>query len=357
MISAATAADSSLATPSDSQQSTSPDSVSSLDCVLQDPTRCNEQPSTQQNGDGFTNTIAGFSLSRPVELPSKDLSLSAWDSRTFVDPANLFLPSSSTAIDTPNKPQAERWYTSYVDCGCATRHVEVRSQHPDPSNCRSVRLFSIGASPLATADPYTNHLRLEMHCTISAMWTNALHLGVTEIAMCEDESVSPFYRPGPASITADGEAATTPANESVVATVQSIFRSLKPDLRPTRQQITILHHPCVDIFPFPTLRNNILALGEDFDDYELFYDMMNGALVCWGLAGGFGRKSEARNTGNGSVTSGSPWDYRSWEAKPWFLRKYWALLGGEEGELVRQSEWWREMRDEEEEVWPGVVMP
>lgn len=30
-----------------------------------------------------------------------------------------------------------------------------------------------------------------------------------------------------------------------------------------------------------------------------------------------------------------------------FLKKYWALLGGEDGELIRQSEWWRNIRGDD----------
>jgi hypothetical protein len=52
----------------------------------------------------------------------------------------------------------------------------------------------------------------------------------------------------------------------------------------------------------------------------------------------------------GHAVTGNLWDVRSWEAKVWFLKKYWWLLGGEEGELVRQSEWWRSVRGEEARI-------
>lgn len=76
-------------------------------------------------------------------------------------------------------------------------------------------------------------------------------------------------------------------------------------------------------------------------------------LICWGGAG-VGKRDRNNNnsTARNHLSSGAPWDHRSWEAKPWFLRKYWVLLGGEEGELVRQSEWWRGVRGEEEDLWP-----
>ena len=75
-----------------------------------------------------------------------------------------------------------------------------------------------------------------------------------------------------------------------------------------------------------------------------FFPVGTLALVCWGGAG-IGQKD--RNDSTGYASTGTPWDVRSWEAKVWFLKKYWTLLGGEDGELVRQSEWWRSTRGED----------
>ncbi|GLB21885.1 hypothetical protein AtubIFM61612_002435 [Aspergillus tubingensis] len=124
------------------------------------------------------------------------------------------------------------------------------------------------------------------------------------------------------------------ARSNLIRTVQETFKTLKPDLRPSQEQITIEHHPIIDILPFRTLRRNLITRQHDIDEDEFFEDMLSG-LVCWG---------------------GTPWDVRSWEGKLWFLKKYWALLGGEDGELVRQSEWWRSIRgdeSEQENMWLG----
>ncbi|KAM6516357.1 hypothetical protein FALCPG4_014541 [Fusarium falciforme] len=43
--------------------------------------------------------------------------------------------------------------------------------------------------------------------------------------------------------------------------------------------------------------------------------MSNDGLVCWGLISESG------------MDRGTPWDRRSWEAKGWFLRKWWWLVG------------------------------
>ncbi len=77
------------------------------------------------------------------------------------------------------------------------------------------------------------------------------------------------------------------------------------------------------------------------DEDEFFHDSLNG-LICWG---GVGVGRQDRN----GVGTGTPWDIRSWEAKEWFIQKWWFIVGGEEGELVQQSKWWRALRGGGEE--------
>lgn len=181
-----------------------------------------------------------------------------------------------------------------------------------------------------------NHLRIETVCTIDALFALVAHVGITEEMLCADESLSPFFQFSPES--ADGMAST----------VQGGFKTLKPDLRPNDEQITVKHHPYIDILPFPTLRKNLITHQEEMDEDEFFHDILTG-LVCWGGAG-VGKKDRQNSTGYAST--GTPWDVRSWEAKVWFLNKYWKFLGGEDGELVRQSEWWRNIRGDDE---PNIV--
>lgn len=190
--------------------------------------------------------------------------------------------------------------------------------------------------PSATpADPYANNLRIEPICTVSALYTVGMHIGITEEMMCADESLSPFFR-------FSAESMDEAIKATMIGTVKAIFKTLKPDLRPSSKQITVKHHPYIDILPFPTLRNSLIAHQDEIDEDEFFHDMLTG-LVCWGGAG-IGRD---RNDSTGDASTGTPWDVRSWEAKVWFLKKYWAWLGGEDGELVRQSEWWRGMRGDD----------
>lgn len=291
--------------------------------------------------DSWTQPVRTPSLSNTDE-PSPDLSL--WDTATSVDPSYLVLNQYVHDAD-----DADFWYTrSLVDCGCPVRHIWMRTGKDGTHYDKPRWIISIGDNALSS-DLYMNNIRMEVTCNISAMWANCQAIGLTQETFCEDEGVSPFYRPGSGggAITS-GEDET--AHDGTVSTVQRIFKTLKPDLRPIKEQITTYHHPCVDVFPFPTLRRNILRGVVLVDEDEFFDDLLQG-LVCWAGAG-LSRRDRDVNTGR--VSSGTPWDSRSWEAKPWFLRKYWILLGGEDGELVRQSQWWRSMRGEDSDIWSSA---
>ncbi|KAI3192672.1 hypothetical protein DTO027I6_8017 [Penicillium roqueforti] len=245
-------------------------------------------------------------------------SLSVWDSTTHVDPSLLICDKQNDALGL--------YWTTNIDCGCSSPHFQIRTEGPaGPFSCGEVRILRFGSSAPA-ADPYANNLRIETVCTIAALSTLGIHVGITEETLCAEESLSPFFQ-------SSTESADDMAKANMICTVKRTFKTLKPDLRPSSEQITVKHHPYIDILPFPTLRKGLIAHQEEVDEDDFFHDMLNG-LVCWGGAG-IGKKD--RNNSTGYVSTGTPWDVRSWEAKVWFLKKYWTLLGGEDGELVRQS--------------------
>ncbi|KAI8951964.1 hypothetical protein F4801DRAFT_247087 [Xylaria longipes] len=113
----------------------------------------------------------------------------------------------------------------------------------------------------------------------------------------------------------------------------------KPDLRPTPAQLAVPHHPSFDVLPWPEFRANICrALAHDpplIDDGELCLDFMNDGVRCWVSSAGDSLAGRGQ---------GAPWDSRSWEAAPWFLEKWEFLTDGREGQMWRNSEWWRAMR-------------
>lgn len=253
--------------------------------------------------------------------------LSIRDSTTHVNPSLLIRDQHNDDLDP--------YSTTTIDYDCSSPHVEVWTQGSDPFTYGEVGILSFGPSA-TTADPYANNLRIETACITAALYTLGMYVGITEETLCADNSLSPFF-------WSSAESADDMVKANIICTVQSIFKTLKPDLRPSSEQITVKHHPYIDILPFPTLRKNLITHQEEIDEDEFFHDMLTG-LVCWGGAG-IGRKDREDSTGYAST--GTPWDVRSWEARVWFLKKYWTLLGGEDGELVRQSEWWRNIRGDD----------
>ncbi|KAL8663895.1 MAG: hypothetical protein Q9202_003444 [Teloschistes flavicans] len=270
----------------------------------------------------------GLSASIP-SASSSDITL--WDPTTPIDPSHL-IPDMDDLAST-----SHQYWFSYVDCGCFRPHVQISSA--GPRQYRDVKVLNPEPNPFP-ADLYANALRVERVCIVQAILSNCLHIGITEDMFCDDDAISPFYRPS-------GDTVDDSGSDRVVKTIQGIFKTLKQDVRPIREQITTMHSPVIDVLPFPTLRKNLIKSGSAVDEDELYDDLLNG-LVCWGGAG-VGRRDRDCSTGN--ISTGTPWDSRSWEARTWFLQKYWALLGGEEGELVRQSEWWRNMRGDEADPW------
>ncbi|KAL5343594.1 hypothetical protein BJX70DRAFT_393654 [Aspergillus crustosus] len=230
------------------------------------------------------------------------------------------------------------WKTT-IDCGCSVPHFQIQSQGPRNFGSGAVKIYTLEPS-VPTADPYINHIRINQLCTLTALWAVGNHMDLDGDVLCADESISPFFRP-------DVETEDAMTKTNTIRAVQGAFKNLKFDMRPMKEQITIKHHPYMDIVPCRTLRRNLITHQGEFDEDEFFYDTLTG-LVCWG---GGGLEKGDRNLSTGFASSGSPWDVRSWEARGWFMKKYWKLLGGEDGELVRQTEWWRNMRGDD----PSIV--
>ncbi|KAL3471909.1 hypothetical protein BJX99DRAFT_236599 [Aspergillus californicus] len=234
------------------------------------------------------------------------------------------------------------YWTTTVNCGCSSPHFQIQSQGSKPFSFGDIKIMSLQPSA-PDADLYANHLRIDSICTITALYGLSMHVGITEDLICGEETPSMFFQSG--AQTAD---ASVKAN--TVRNVRAAFKSLKPDMRPSAEQIFVPHHPYIDIIPFPSLRKYLIAHQDEIDEDCLFHDLLTG-LVCWG---GGGLSKSDRNLSTGYASTGTPWDVRSWEARTWFLKKYWVWLGGEEGELVRQSEWWRNIRGDDEYVDGGV---
>ncbi|KAF5615432.1 hypothetical protein F52700_13402 [Fusarium sp. NRRL 52700] len=103
-------------------------------------------------------------------------------------------------------------------------------------------------------------------------------------------------------------------------------------LQPTALQRTVPHHPWIDLFPIPQMRDNILLSLHHLNMDELCSDLLD---VKPGLDG----KPSL-------IVWGDPWDLHGWEASALFLQKWgWMLEGCRE--ILQATNYWRESRGED----------
>ncbi|KAI1745248.1 hypothetical protein F4680DRAFT_401521 [Xylaria scruposa] len=101
-------------------------------------------------------------------------------------------------------------------------------------------------------------------------------------------------------------------------------------LIPTETQITVQHHPYVDLFPFGSLRDKLILLAGAIDEDELCADLG-------------GKNSTTEHTG--LIVWGDPWDPMAWELSEYVIIKWAFLLNGCENLLIATN-YWRRRRDE-----------
>lgn len=69
--------------------------------------------------------------------------------------------------------------------------------------------------------------------------------------------------------------------DEVIRTTPDKTAALKPDLQPVPEQVTVDHHPYLDIIPFPSFRSRALSVMASseraLDEDALCFDLMHGA--------------------------------------------------------------------------------
>lgn len=104
------------------------------------------------------------------------------------------------------------------------------------------------------------------------------------------------------------------------------------NLVPTMLQRTIPHHPWVDLFPLPRMRDNFLiAISMDLsgdEEEQLWEDLI---------------EPVQGNDWTGMIVWGEPWYPRNWEVTVPFLRRWSWLLEGC-GEILEATDHWRRQR-------------
>lgn len=148
---------------------------------------------------------------------------------------------------------------------------------------------------------------------LNAIARNATLIGIPTDRLCADEAISPFGQTGPLRLP---DQASWPIH-----------------LRPSTTQVSIQHHPWIDLIPFPIMRDRAIRAFDAglLDEDELCLDLMEAYgeaadtpfLIVWGESS----------------------DPHGWEATLPFLEKYgWLVWGCTE--LFEATNSWRARRGE-----------
>ncbi|KAH8645394.1 hypothetical protein BX600DRAFT_504157 [Xylariales sp. PMI_506] len=166
--------------------------------------------------------------------------------------------------------------------------------------------------------PQLTHLATLIRINVlNVVSENAVAIGIPREGLCHDDVISQFNQQGP---SLPGAPVPLPSCPAI--------------LLPTQIQLAVTHHPWIDLFPLPRMRDNILsALAAGlFDEDELCADVMSTnheednkpCLIVWG----------------------NSWDPLGWEATAPFLRK-WGWLTSGCPEILTATNAWRVRRGEE----------
>ncbi|KXH35617.1 hypothetical protein CSAL01_02840 [Colletotrichum salicis] len=165
--------------------------------------------------------------------------------------------------------------------------------------------------------PCTDYLTTLVRVNVFHAFVRNAHAVNFDAGWLTYDSISPFNKSGPGLGLAT-TTATCPSN-----------------MLPTALQLSVEHHPWIDFFPQPRMRDNFLRVvadhGEDYvDEDEMCRDVVD-------VGAGAGVEDAAL------IVWGEPWDPRSWEATEPFLRKWGWLLDGCT-EMLEGTNYWREKR-------------
>ncbi|KAB8336989.1 hypothetical protein FH972_021293 [Carpinus fangiana] len=247
-------------------------------------------------------------------------------------------------------PLTSSYLSPLASTSPSTSHTVLPASHhhpttiPTPSRSPTAAPTTLDlVAQLQQHHPYfaplrPNNLHIHRVNIFVAAAENARHIGVWPPEM-KEHTASPFYL---------APELLLPAYCTVQAS-QQFFNFLQPDLQPVAAQITVSHPMWLDTIPLPAFREAVLSHWPVFQAQrdeagsvllrELGEDIDNGGMVCWG--------STATQGG-----LGVPWDGRSWEMKPWFVRKWRWMFGLGKGldEALKGARWWAAMRGEQYET-------
>ncbi len=118
---------------------------------------------------------------------------------------------------------------------------------------------------------------------------------------------------------------------AIPGTESSSLTTYPQALRPTEVQRAIEHHPWIDLWPMPKMRDNLLLAGDSYDEDQLCNDLVE--------------FTDISNEQTGLIVWSDPSDTMGWEVSETFLRKWgWTVKGCVE--LLESTNYWRGRRGE-----------
>ncbi|KAJ5661892.1 uncharacterized protein N7477_009508 [Penicillium maclennaniae] len=181
------------------------------------------------------------------------------------------------------------------------------------------RFMQLAYQSYIQGSPNRDHLislsRLNVHQAINE---NIAAIGMTTAWMQSDESISIFNLQQPSFS----------------------IEKIPPCLRPTSLQLRIPHHPWLDFFPFPNMRDCMILAGDAFDDDDLCHDLM----AFW----------DTKNTAATLLVWGNSWEAKNWEVTEAFAHK-WKWLLRDSPELLASTNFWRKSRGEKPITWKYIL--
>ncbi|KAL4889426.1 hypothetical protein BDV59DRAFT_195688 [Aspergillus ambiguus] len=224
------------------------------------------------------------------------------------------LPSPSSHVSSSTSPHrvsssAQEEQETLLSCTHAPPHAVQFRQ----------RFEALAYESYLRGSPNRDHLislsRLNVH---KAIHENITAIGMTPSWMISDDSISIFNLKQPSF------------------TLEEIPLSL----RPTLTQLQIPHHPWLDFFPFPRMRDVMILAGDSFDDDDLCHDLM----AFW----------DTRNTAATLLVWGNSWEPMNWEVTEAFAYK-WRWLLRECPGLLTSTNSWRRSRGDEPLNWKYIL--
>ncbi|KAI9164102.1 hypothetical protein HJFPF1_05738 [Paramyrothecium foliicola] len=278
--------------------------------------RVHSLPELRRQDDDWTGIITKAERKRRQNR----LNQRAWRKRRAAAPTEhsgheqgVIVANSSSAGKEVRMLSANNSLRSLVEPGSIGPGVLILPTAEDAHLFRELVLQALKDRSLHAPRLSSLHIIIRLNL-LNAIADNAALIGFDLDSLCRDEFISPFCSIGPCQV-----------NTSMT------LDSCPTELQPTQLQRTVPHHPWIDLFPFPTFRDNILrALDANlFDDDDLCHDVL-------------GLVDAAAEQPSIIVWTASS-DTRGWEVNAAFLKK-WGSLVVDCPEILASTNYWRTRR-------------